>query len=149
MSVPGLRLSAQILWLTASRSSIEQQKHLHRTPCWFACAGAVACVGVWIGRGWCVHAWVRVGVCERVCVICCYVRCSEVRGARGPSIQLMKGPLWRRQETPEKWRCKCLKSADPCHTDVPERSRRGGDGDSPGPQGLKQRALALRGERAT
>lgn len=61
----------------------------------------------------------------------------------------MKGPLWRRQETPEKWRCQCLNAADPCHTDMRERSRRGGDGRSPGlPPGLRylvQRALALRG----
>lgn len=71
----------------------------------------------------------------RVCVMCCYVRCSEVPGA----IPLMKGPVWRRQETPEKWRRECLKSADPCHTNMRERSRRGGDaeGHSSGPRGPK------------
>lgn len=87
----------------------------------------------------CVGAW---WWCVRVCVMCCYVRCSEVPGAMGASIPLMKGPVWRRQETPEKWRRECLKSADPCHTDMRERSRRAGEvgmqkGHSSGPQGPK------------
>lgn len=75
MSVPGLRLCSDIV--------ADGFEELHRAvkstctgPPWrFACAGAVACVGVWIGRGWwCVRAWVLVGVGVYVCdVLLCEV----------------------------------------------------------------------------